>query len=102
VQFFEAELINSEGLDDVAAFATIFVELIDLSGYPVVRWHVVVDSVNHVRQVRKSQFITFSARDDIAVLALEVVEMRLGESRQGGAGIRAHQTVGAWTRTKAR
>ena len=54
VQLFKAELIDSKWLDDVTTFTTLCVELVDLSGYPVVRWDIVVDSVYYVRHIGES------------------------------------------------
>ena len=54
VQLFKTELIDSKRLDNVTTFTTLCVELVDLSGYPVVRWDVVVDSVYYVSHIGES------------------------------------------------
>ena len=61
VHFFEADLINTKRLDDIATFASIRVLSINLTSYPVVARHVIFDSVYHIGQVGEGQLIAFAA-----------------------------------------
>ena len=54
MQLFEAFLIDAERLDNVSAAASFRVFSVDLPCYPMVRWQIIIDSINHVSQVGES------------------------------------------------
>jgi len=61
MHFLQALLVDAQRLNDVATFASVGVYFVNLTGDPMVRRHVVFDSVDHIGQIGECELITLLA-----------------------------------------